>query len=105
MDIISTLEKYSLTLRHFPEKEVGYTPDHGQPLRENEERVNLGYWKDGSDKLMVKQTRVRIFPAWICYVTDNWHSIQNWTKSFMADTAEDAVKQAVEFIESRNNHE
>ena len=103
MSVIATLEKYNLTLRHYPEKEVGYVVDHGQDLRENEERVNLGKWKDGSDKLMVKRTRVRNFPAWVCYLTDNWHDIQTWTKEFEGSTAEEAVNQAVEFIESKNN--
>lgn len=103
MDIIATMAKYNLVLRHFPEKEVGYTPDHGQALRENEERVNLGKWKDGSDKLMIKKTRFRSFPAWFCWPMDNWFSVESWHTCFSGDTAEDAVKKAVEYIESKNN--
>lgn len=103
MDIIATIEKYNLVLRHFPEKEVCYVVDHGQGLRENEERVNLGKWKDGSDKLMIKKTRARNFPAWFCWPMNNWVSIESWHPCFRGDTAEDAVKKAVEYIESKNN--
>ena len=103
MDIIKTLEKYNLTLRHYPDKVVSYIEDREQDLKENEERVICGKWKDGSDRKMIKQTYYRNFPAWTCYVTKNWYFIESWTKHFNADSPEEAVKLAVEFIESKNH--
>lgn len=102
MDIIATLEKYNLTLRHLPETVVSLYDYRGRELKENEEIV-IKKWNDGRERKMVRETRTRKNPAWICYVTHNWDSIESWTPFSRGATAEDAVKNAVDFIESKNN--
>lgn len=95
--LFNVMAEYNLTLRHVPESEVTLFLDRGQELKANEERIVAGKWNDGSDRKMIRQTRRRTVPEWLCIIDKSFGNTQKYDHAFRGDTPEEAIMKAVRY--------
>ena len=127
MDIVSMLEKYSLTLRRLPDFETDtyFLPKNptqmeldncrlsvirpiskekfDDMIRRNFLSAHNSIFKNGYLIKKVVRIKKERKSGWIVKICNNHTSIQQWSKKhdFYGKTAEDAVKLAIEHIEKQ----
>lgn len=127
MDIVSMLEKYSLTLRRLPDFETDSYFLPNNPTKMERDNCYLSVIRPISKEefddmiqrnflsthnsifkkgyLIKKVVRIKKERAsgWLVKICNNHSSIQQWSKKhdFYGETAEDAVKLAIDHIEKR----
>lgn len=127
MDIVAMLEKYSLTLRRLPDFETDtyFLPENptqmeldncrlsvirpiskekfDDMIRRNFLSAHNSIFKNGYLIKKVVRIKKERKSGWIVKICNNHTSIQQWTKKhdFYGDTAEDAVKSAIEYIDKQ----
>lgn len=127
MDIIAMLEKYSLTLRRLPDFETDtyFLPENptqmeldncrlsvirpiskekfDDMIRRNFLSAHNSIFKNGHLIKKVVRIKKERESGWMVKICNNHTSIQKWSKKhdFYGDTAENAIKLAIEYIEKQ----
>ena len=127
MDIVAMLEKYSLTLRRLPDFETDtyFLPENptqmeldncrlsvirpiskekfDDMIRRNFLSAHNSIFKNGYLIKKVVRIKKERESGWMVKICNNHTSIQQWSKKhdFYGDTAEDAIKLAIEYIEKQ----
>ena len=127
MDIVAMLEKYSLTLRRLPDFETDtyFLPENptqmeldncrlsvirpiskekfDDMIRRNFLSAHNSIFKNGYLIKKVVRIKKERKSGWIVKICNNHTSIHQWSKKhdFYGDTAEDAVKSAIEYIDKQ----
>ena len=119
MDIVAMLEKYSLTLRRLPDFETDtyFLPENPTQMELDNCRLSVirpmirrnflsahnSIFKNGYLIKKVVRIKKERKSGWIVKICNNHTSIQQWSKKhdFYGDTAEDAVKSAIEYIDKQ----
>lgn len=127
MDIVAMLEKYSLTLRRLPDFETDtyFLPENPTQMELDNCRLSVirpiskdkfdnmiqfnflsahnSIFKNGYLIKKVVRIKKERKSGWMVKICNNHTSIQQWSKKydFYGETAEDAVKLAIEHIEKQ----
>lgn len=127
MDIAAMLEKYSLTLRRLPDFETDtyFLPENptqmeldncrlsvirpiskekfDDMIRRNFLSAHNSIFKNGYLIKKVVRIKKERESGWMVKICNNHTSIQKWSKKhdFYGDTAENAIKLAIEYIEKQ----
>lgn len=127
MDIIAMLEKYSLTLRRLPDFETDtyFLPENPTQMELDNCRLSIirpiskekfddmirrnflsahnSIFKNGYLIKKVVRIKKERESGWMVKICNNHTSIQQWSKKhdFYGDTAESAIKLAIEYIEKQ----
>ncbi len=127
MDIVAMLEKYSLTLRRLPDFETDtyFLPENptqmeldncrlsvirpiskekfDDMIRRNFLSAHNSIFKNGYLIKKVVRIKKECESGWMVKIGGGHSSIQHWSKThdFYGDTAESAIKLAIEYIEKQ----